>query len=69
MVELSFDVGPYASPIADPGFVSSIPARRHTFVEIDHKIFYTVILLLPLSQEGLFTVTNESMCTEYYLTA
>ena len=29
------------------GFVS-IPARSHTFVEIDHEIVSTVILLLPL---------------------
>ena len=30
---------------ADPGVASSIPARYHTFVEIDHKIISTVILL------------------------
>ena len=30
---------------ADPGVGSSIPARFHTFVEIDHKITSTVILL------------------------
>ena len=30
---------------ADPGVVSSIPARYHTFVEIDHEIISTVILL------------------------
>ena len=30
---------------ADPGVASSIPARSHTFVEIDHEIFSTVILL------------------------
>ena len=33
---------------ADPGVASSIPARSHTFVEIDHEIISTVILLLPL---------------------
>ena len=33
---------------ADPGVLSSIPARSHTFVEIDHEIISTVILLLPL---------------------
>ena len=27
------------------GVASSIPARSHTFVEIDHEIIYTVILL------------------------
>ena len=30
---------------ADPGVASSIPARSHTFVEIDHEILSTVILL------------------------
>ena len=30
---------------ADPGVASSIPARSHTFVEIDHEITSTVILL------------------------
>ena len=30
---------------ADPGVASSIPAQAHIFVEIDHKIISTVILL------------------------
>ena len=30
---------------ADPGVASSIPALSHTFVEIDHEIISTVILL------------------------
>ena len=30
---------------ADPGVAISIPARSHTFVEIDHEIISTVILL------------------------
>ena len=30
---------------ADPGVVRMIPARSHTFVEIDHEIISTVILL------------------------
>ena len=34
-----------ASLAADPGVASSIPARSHTFVEIDHEIISTVILL------------------------
>ena len=29
----------------DPGVTSLIPAQSHTFVEIDHKITSTVILL------------------------
>ena len=31
---------------ADPGVASWIPAQSHTFVEIDHEIISTVILLL-----------------------
>ena len=34
-----------ASLIADPGAASLIPARSHTFVEIDHEVISTVILL------------------------
>ena len=34
-----------ASLSADPGIVSSIPARSNTFVEIDHETISTVILL------------------------
>ena len=30
---------------ADPGVASLIPARSHTFVEIDHEIISTAILL------------------------
>ena len=30
---------------ADPGIASSIPVRSHTFVEIDHEMISTVILL------------------------
>ena len=33
---------------ADPGVASSIAVRSHTFVEIDHEMISTVILLLPL---------------------
>ena len=34
-----------ASLTADPGVLSSIPARSHTFVEIDREIISMVILL------------------------
>ena len=34
-----------ASLTADPGVPSSIPARSHTFEEIDHEMIPTVILL------------------------
>ena len=30
---------------ADPGVASSIPVRSHTFLEIDHEMISTVILL------------------------
>ena len=33
------------------------------FVEIDHEIFSTVILSLPLIQEGQLSVFGERMCT------
>ena len=36
--------------------MSSIPARPHTFVEMDHEIFSTVMPLLLLIQEGLLSV-------------
>ena len=35
----------YASLTADPGVASLIPARSHTFVEMDHEIISMVILL------------------------
>ena len=34
-----------------------------SFVEIDHEIFSTVILSLPLNQEGQLSVSGERMCT------
>ena len=48
---------------ADPGVASSVPAQSHIFVEIDHKIISTAI------QVGLLSVTSESICTKYWLTA
>ena len=48
-----------ASLTADPGVVSSIPARSHTLMEIDHEIISTFI------QEGLSSVTSKSMCKKY----
>ena len=37
--------------------------RQHSYVEIDHEIFSTVILSLPLIQEGQLSVSGERMCT------
>ena len=57
------------SPDADPRVVNLIQTQAHTctFMEIDCEIFSTVIPLLPLNQEGMLSVTSESMCTEYWL--
>ena len=37
--------------------------RQHSFMEIDHEIFSTVILSLLLIQEGQLSVSGERMCT------
>ena len=37
--------------------------RQHSFVEIDHEIFSTVFLSLPLIQEGQLSVSGKRMCT------
>ena len=37
--------------------------RQHSFVETDHEIFSTVILSLPLIQEGQLSVSGERICT------
>ena len=37
--------------------------RQHSLVEIDREIFSTVILSLPLIQEGQLSVSGERMCT------
>ena len=37
--------------------------RQHSFVEIDHEIFSSVILSLLLFQEGQLSVPGERMCT------
>ena len=37
--------------------------RQHSFAEIDHEIFSTVILTLPLIQERQLSVSGERMHT------
>ena len=44
-------------------WIFTVPVAQHSFVEIDHEIFSTVILLLPLIQEGQLSVSGERMCT------
>ena len=34
-------------------------------MEIDHEIISKVILLLPLIQEGLLSITSEGICMKY----
>ena len=57
------------SLIADPWVVSLIPTQSHTFMEINHETFTAVILFLLLIQEGMLSVTKESMYTKYWSTA
>ena len=48
-----------------PGGCGFDPRRgqQHSFVEIEHEIFSTVILSLPLIQEGQLSVSGKRMCT------
>ena len=41
--------------------------RQYSFEEIDHEICSTVILSLPLIQEGHLSVSGERMCTIHVL--
>ena len=38
-------------------------SRQHSFVEIDHEIFSTVIPSFSLIQEGQLSVSGKRMCT------
>ena len=40
--------------------------RQHSFVEIDHEIFSTAILSLPLIQEVQLLVAGEIICTRHH---
>ena len=37
-------------------------------MEIDHEFIVTVTILIPLIQEGLLSVTSDSMCTKWLAT-
>ena len=54
-----------ARPIGDQEVAGSTPAEvgNISFVEIDHEIYSTVILSLPLIQEGQLSVSGKKMCT------
>ena len=48
----------------DQEVADSTPLGRHYFyMEIDHKIFSTVILSIPLIREGQLSVSVKRMCT------
>ena len=51
-------------PASETGGRGFNPRRgqQHSFVEIEHEIFSTVILSLPLIQEGQLSVSGERMC-------
>ena len=59
---LSFLIGSSLDLLVGCGF-NPRRGRQHSFVEIDHEIFSTVILSLPLIQEGQLSVSGERMCT------
>ena len=52
-------------PTGDQEVAGSTPAKvgKHSFLEIDHEIFSTVILSLLLIQEGQWSVSGERLCT------
>ena len=61
-----FATGPVVLDIQEPASVAQVDVcwvRQHYFVEIDLKIFSTVILVLPLIKEGQLSVSDERMCT------
>ena len=43
--------------------VQLLPGQQHSFVEINHEIFSSVVLSLPLIQEGQLSVSGERMGT------
>ena len=50
-------------PTADPVVASAIPARSHTFVEINHEIIYMAIHFPLLIQEG-FCQLQGKVCAQ-----
>ena len=45
--------------VLDIKCITLLPHQTYSFVEIDHEIFSTVILSLPLIQEGQLSVSGE----------
>ena len=46
---------------ADPEIVSSIPARSHTFLEIDHEIV-SMVIILPSADSRRVDVSHMQKC-------
>ena len=53
--------------IADPGVASSIPARSHSFAEIDHEIISTTILLPSADSRRVVVVSYRRKCVHKVL--
>ena len=51
-----------ASLPADPGVTSSIPARSHTFVEIDNEVNSKSSFSLPLNKSRRVVVSYKRKC-------
>ena len=51
---------------ADQGVTRSILGWFGTFVDIDSDTISRAILLLPLIQNGLLSVTSECLCMKYW---
>ena len=64
-VKFCFIVSFISTAIYGCGFDPHV--RQHSFVEIGHEMISTVILFLPLIQEGQLSVTGERMGTKYNL--
>ena len=45
------------------GSLSDCQLGHIIFVKIDHEIISTVVVTLPVIQEGQLSVTGESICT------
>ena len=53
---------------ADTGVTSLILARSYTFMEIDHEIISTAILLPSADSRRVVVSYRQSMCTKYWIT-
>ena len=63
-LSLSLNSLTLAGTLKEAGYSTHAVGKwQHSFVEIDHEIFSTVILSLPLIQEGQLSVSGERMCT------